>query len=231
MNYRSEYIRRSATAACIATLLVLCTETGAAQGAQLRVGVQSGMQSSVLRYTVQPFSGTYQSTIDEGSVHGLSIGYDASSEWSLMLEIEWKSFGWSIKRGDDPLITLEMAERSTMQIPLLLRYKPSILPIPLYLAAGAMLAIPNNGRDRHLLSYRGFSEREGWTSYEFRFDQIGTSLHALAESGLDLELSSSLSLLLAARYQLGTEDIVDSQRLRMQTLSVWRLRAALYIAL
>jgi hypothetical protein len=229
MNYRSKHIRRSATAVFIATLLVLCAETGSAQDSRLRLGVQSGMQSSVLRYSIQPFSGTYQSTVDEGAVHGVSIGYDLSKEWSVMLELEWKSFDWSVKRGDDPLVTLEMAERRTVLVPLLLRYKPTFLPIPFYVAAGATLAIPNSS-EQHLLSYRGFSEREGWTSYEFRFDQSGSSLRALAEVGVDLELSSLLSLLLATRYHVGTEELVDSQRLRMQSLSVWRLRAALYFS-
>ncbi|MCZ7557616.1 MAG: hypothetical protein M5R41_14555 [Bacteroidia bacterium] len=189
------------------------------------------MQSSILRYSVMPFSGTFQSTVDEGSVHGLSATYDVTTHWSLMLEVEWHSFGWSVKRGDDPLITLEMAERGSVHIPVLFRYKSATLSMPFYIALGAVFTIPGNSSERVTLSYKGFSEREAWTSYEFRFDTHTSSLHPIAEAGVDVDLGASLSLLLAARYQAGTEDLVASQRLGVQSLSVWRLRAALYIAL
>lgn len=231
MNYRSEYLGRAAVIALIALLPMLCAESMQAQDTRLRLGMQTGMQSSILRYSVMPFSGTFQSTVDEGSVHGLSATYDVTTHWSLMLEVEWHSFGWSVKRGDDPLITLEMAERGSVHIPVLFRYKSATLSMPFYIALGAVFTIPGNSSERVTLSYKGFSEREAWTSYEFRFDTHTSSLHPIAEAGVDVDLGASLSLLLAARYQAGTEDLVASQRLGVQSLSVWRLRAALYIAL
>ncbi len=232
MNYRTDILPRMAGIAGLLMLALLCCiEPAAAQKGRIRLGFQTGAQTSVLRYAVAPYTGSFQSTIDEGGVYGISASMDVNTDLTLMLDVEWKNDGWSEVRGEDPLISVEMAKRTTLLFPLLLRYRPSFLPVPLYVAAGAAMTLIPDNEGRFMLTYEGFSERDGWRSYSFTYDQAGMSLLAVAEAGLDVDLGASFSMLLSARYQAHMKDIVDSERFSAQSLSVWRLRAALYLSL
>ena len=218
-------------AAAFALLLFCLSGVSFAQEARIRLGVQTGVQSSVLRYAIVPYAGEFQSLIDEGAVSGLSFCLDLDPAWSVLLDAEWGSAEWLELRGEDPRVELEMERRSTITMPLLLRYRPPGAGIPLYVACGAALTFVPDNKDRFRLSYTGFTERDGWQTSTSRIDQKWGGVNIIAEAGLDVALSSSFSLLLAARYQQPLSGIVASERLNAELLSVWRLRAGLYIAL
>ncbi len=231
MNYRNNVvIPRIRTAIALIALIGLAG-VASAQETRVRLGLQTGMQTSLLRYTVVPYTGEFQAAIDEGAVHGLSFCLDFDPVWSVLVDFEWKHNQWNERRGEDPRIEIDMAKRTTLAVPVLLLYRPPIPAIPLYLAIGAALTVVPDNRARFSLSYTGFTERDGWQTYTSSMDQSWGGINAVAEAGFDVAIGSSFSLLLAARYQQPFSDIVAGDRLKGELLSIWRLRAALYIGI
>jgi hypothetical protein len=231
MNCRNNKSCRHSSATLVLLLLLCLSGISFAQESRIRLGVQTGVQSSLLRYTVVPYAGEFQSLIDEGAVSGLSFCLDLDQAWSVLVDVEWNTAQWMELRGEDPRVELEMEKRTTLALPLLLRYRTPIVGIPLYVACGAALTVVPDNKDRFRLSYTGFTERDGWQTSTARIDQKWGGLNAIAEAGVDVALGSSFSLLLSARYQQPLSGSVSSERLEAEFLSIWRLRAGLYVAL
>jgi hypothetical protein len=233
MNSPDNFMKRNTHALILPLLLLLANVSPMtqAQDMTLRAGIHAGMQSSILRYSLPPYTGNFQATMDEGLLPAISALLDIDDRWSLQLDVEWKSDGLTELRGEDPKIRMNLARRTTVLLPLMLRYRVPSASVPLFASAGAALSITPDAGKRMTVEYTGFTEREGWHTFSTALDQNAVQFNAVVESGLDLQLTSALSFILAVRYQHPFTDLVDTERMRAGTLSIWRIRAGLYIAL
>jgi hypothetical protein len=233
MNSPDNFMKRNTHAIMLSLLFLLAivSPVTRAQDMTLRAGIHAGMQSSILRYSLPPYTGQFQATMDEGLIPAISVLLDIDDRWSLQLDVEWKTDALTELRGEDPKIRMDLQRRSTILLPLMLRYRASSSSIPLFAAAGAALSITPDAEKRVALEYTGFTEREGWHTFTTSVDQHALQINAIVETGLDLRLTTALSFILAVRYQHPFTDFIDTERMRATTLSVWRIRAGLYIAL
>jgi hypothetical protein len=204
---------------------------GHESASRTRIGVSAGVQNSVHRFSIVPFSGEFQTMVDNGAVYGLVLAYDFGTRWSVMVEVHALHHGWEATYGDDPRVTLQAQERSMLDIPLLLRAETPFGRIPLYLAAGISLRSQKDEQLRYVVTYTGFTERDGWSTSRRYFDHPVLEFAGVAEVGMDFDVTRDWSLLLSARWQHPFGAQVDEQTFDMRTLAEWRLRMAVLFTL
>lgn len=204
---------------------------GRQSASRTRIGLSAGVQNSVHRFSIVPFSGEFQTMVDNGAVYGLMLAYDFGTRWSVMVEVNALHHGWEATYGDDPRVTLQVQERSMLDIPLLLRAETPLGRIPLYLAGGISLRSQKEEQLRYVVTYTGFTERDGWSTSRRYFDHPVLEFAGVAELGMDFDLSPEWSLLLSARWQHPLGAQVDEKVFDLRTLAEWRLRMAVLFTL
>ena len=231
-------MRRSRTPHPVAPALFLCAvmlfaiesraqETAEPADTRLRLGVHVGMQSRVLRYSVFPYSGEFQSTAEHGTVKGISVGIPLAHALRMQIDLAWWSHAWNVRQSGDPLVEIDRGTRAFIEFPVLLVYRPTTLPVPLYLAAGPALALLTGEKPAFTVSYTSFSERDGWTTSRREFVEDRLHFAVTAEAGIDAPLTDMLAVQLGVRYTQPLRNAIDEETLTLRELSVWRIRLGL----
>jgi len=232
MNYRVEASNTSRATVFVAfiTLLTAMSVPMSAQEGSVRAGLNAGMQSSIMRYSMYPFVGEFQSTVDEGAVVGVVFVFDMNRNWGIQFEATWNNANFSVQRGEDPRTALSMENRTLLEFPVLLRFDPGFEVIPVYIAAGPVLTVVSNPERRFAATWFGFTEREGWRSWSRVYDDDMTSLRLAAEVGVDAT-SGCCSFLASARFQHPLSRAVHDDFLSVRFLSIWRLQMTVLVRL
>lgn len=198
---------------------------------RIQLGLHGGMQSSVLRYSVFPYSGEFQSMAEHGAVKGISLGLPLASDVRLQVDAAWWSHAWTVQHRGDPLVDVERASRSMIEFPVLLVYRPAMLPVPLYLAAGPVLSLLTGEKPAFTVSYTGFIERDGWTTTRREFVEERLQFAIAVEAGIEAPLGDALSAQLGVRYTRPLRNAIEEEAFSVRELNVWRIRLGLLWAL
>jgi hypothetical protein len=194
---------------------------------EMRIGLHGGVQTSVLRYTVFPYNGEFQSTVEQGVVSGITLDMPFSHSLGLQVDVGLWSQSWSAVHSGDPRVTVDRGRRSMVELPVLLMYRPESLPVPFYLGAGPVLSLLSDEKKGFTISYTGFTEREGWQTSRKDFDEESLHVSVAAEAGVDVPLSRDLSLQLGVRMAQPLGKTIDEQVFTLREFSVWRVRLGL----
>lgn len=210
----------------------LCSQSGMEPGdSRIRLGLHGGMQSGVLRYSVFPYSGEFQSMAEHGAVKGISLGLPLADDLRLHVDAGWWSHTWAARHDGDPQVAIDRGSRSFVEFPVLLMYHPGVLPIPLYLAAGPVISFLTGENPAFTVSYTSFVERDGWTTTRRAFVEERVHFAMAVESGIEAPLSDALFLQLGVRYSQPLANTIETTTLSLRELSVWRIRLGLLWAL
>jgi hypothetical protein len=199
--------------------------------AQMQIGLHSGVQTSVLRYSVFPYTGEFQSTVEQGVVYGVSLGLPISATFRFQVDVGLWSQSWTAMHSGDPSIGIDRGTRSAVEFPLLLQYRPGTLPVPVYLSAGPVVSLLRDGKKSYTVSYTGFTEKEGWRTSTRDFDEETLRIGIAGEAGLDAPLGETLSLQMAVRLMHPLGKAVDTSTLALRELSVWRFRLGVLLSI
>lgn len=197
----------------------------------LRVGPHAGVQTSVLRYTVVPYSGEFQSTVEQGAVYGLSLAFPLGEAFRLQVDVAWWQHEWSVLHDGDPAVAIGRGRRSSVEFPMLLHYHVPDFPVPLYFAAGPVVSLLADDGRNFTVSHTGFTEKEGWRTSSRDYEE--ETLHAAfaAEAGVEAPLSTTLSLQMAVRLTQPLGRTIDEPGFVLRELSSWRFRVGLLFSL
>jgi hypothetical protein len=228
-------LRALRTAVLLAILLPAITDAQPEQRdgprSAMRIGLHSGVQTSLLRYSVFPYAGEFQSTVEQNIVTGITFSLPFNDAINLQVDIGWWSQPWSASHDGDPRIDIERESRSLVEIPALVQYRPRSLPVPLYLAVGPVVSLLTDGEKSYTVRYTGFTEQDGWTSSTRPVDEETLHFGIAGEAGLDLPLGALFSVQMAVRRTQPLGKTVDERTLSLRELSIWRARLGLLIAL
>lgn len=198
----------------------------------LRLGLLTGIQTNLQRHTVFPFTGEFQTLVNESFTAGVTARYRLNPIWSVKAEVtRWRQ-DWQVLHDGDPRITVQTQDRAFLDIPVMLAAYLPLDFIPVYVAAGPALLISTTGAEERVytVQYATFSERNGWQksmrTYEDRAFRIG----AVAEVGLDIPLSPRVSLLTSVRFLHPFGMAVDEPALSVRDFSYWRMAMGLQYA-
>lgn len=223
------------TAVILAILLPSITDAQPARHEEprsaMRIGLHSGVQTSLFRYSVFPYAGEFQSAVEQNIVTGITFSLPFNDALHLQVDIGWCSQPWSASHDGDPRIDIERESRSLVEIPALLQYRPRSLPVPLYLAVGPVVSLLTDGEKSYTVRYTGFTEQGGWKSSARPIDEETLHFGIAGEAGLDLPLGAPFSVQMAVRLTQPLGKTVDEQTLSLRELSIWRARLGLLIAL
>ncbi|MBR9976489.1 MAG: outer membrane beta-barrel protein [Bacteroidetes bacterium] len=197
----------------------------------MHIGLHSGLQTGILRYNVFPYTGEFQSTMERSIVAGFTLGFPVSEVLRLQVDIAWGEQSWSAQHDGDPKIEILRTKRSSIEFPFMLQYHVPSLPIPLYIAGGPRVSLLVGGEDAFVVSYTGYSEREGkqTTRWNYRENTMGMAISG--EIGLEPSFTSRLSMQVALRYTQPLGRAVDEDRFSLQELSIWRARVGVLLLL
>ncbi|MBE0642580.1 MAG: outer membrane beta-barrel protein [Bacteroidetes bacterium] len=221
-------MRRVTTLLCTAVLLLSAAVSARAQQTNdapaMRIGLHGGVQTSLFRYSVFPYEGEFQSTVEQSTVAGITLGLPIDASFQLQVDIAWWSQPWSAFHDGDPKIEIERRNRALVEFPVLLQYRFITLPVPLYIAAGPVVSLVSDGEKSYSVSYTGFSEREGWRTSRRDYHEETLHLAVAGEVGIEMPFSASLSMQMAVRLTQPLGKSVSTQDFTLRELSVWRAR-------
>lgn len=195
----------------------------------VRIGIHSGMQTSLLRYNVFPYAGDFQETVERSVVTGITLALPIDEVFRLQVDIGLWSQSWSSVHDGDPKIGIERNDRSLLEFPVLLHYRFLSLPVPLYFAVGPAISLVTDSKKSYTVSYTGFTERDGWRTTSHSFDEETLHLGVVGEAGVEVSLSNQLSLQMAVRLTQPLGKTVDEEGFTLRELSLWRARLGLLI--
>ena len=198
---------------------------------EMRIGLHSGVQTSVLRYTVFPYNGEFQSTVEQGVVSGVTLNMPISRVLGLQVDAGLWSQSWSAVHSGDPRVMVDRGRRSMVELPVLLMYRPKIFEIPFYVGAGPVLSLLTDEKKGFTISYTGFTEREGWQTSRKDFNEETLHVAVAAEAGVDVPLSRNISLQLGVRATQPLAKTIDENSFVLRELSIWRVRLGLLFAM
>jgi hypothetical protein len=196
-----------------------------------RIGIHGGLQTSVFRYNVFPYTGDFQETAERSVVSGITFVLPIDHTFRLQVDIGVWSQPWSAFHDGDPKIRIERKTRSQIEFPVLLQYRFPSLPLPFHLAAGPAISLVTDAEKSYTVSYTGFTENEGWRTSGRRFKEETLHIAVVGEAGIEVPFSTQLSLQMAVRLTQPLGRAVDEQGFTMRELSVWRARLGLLLAL
>jgi Outer membrane protein beta-barrel domain len=227
---------RSLKMLCFAAALLLAIPTnGFAQMnselPMLRIGVHSGVQTSLFRYNVFPFVGDYQETVEQSVVSGITLGLPINKSFRLQVDIGWWSQTWSSFHDGDPKIEIDRKTRSQLEFPILLHYRFKSIPVPFYIAAGPVVSLLTDSDKSYTVRYTGFTERDGWRTSSRDFEEETLHLAVVGEAGLEVPFTKEFSMQMAVRLTQPLGNAVDKSELSLRELSVWRVRLGFMMAL
>lgn len=216
-------------------LLLLPPSVPAQQGsngaAALRVGPHAGVQTSVLRYAVLPYSGEFQSTVEQGGVYGLSMVFPISVCFRLQADLGWWDHSWSVRHEGDPAVEIDRGDRTMVEFPILLHYHPRELPVPVYVAVGPVVSLLADTRRTFTVTHTGFTERDGWRSSSRDYEEETLQASLAGELGLEVPFADGFSLQMAVRFSQALGNTIDEPAFMLRELSTWRFRAGLLFSL
>lgn len=197
----------------------------------MRIGLHSGVQTSVLRYTVFPYNGEFQSTVEQGVVSGLTLDMPISRTLGLQVDAGLWSQSWSAVHSGDPRVTVDRGRRSMVELPVLLMYRPQVLPVPFYLGAGPVLSLLSDEKKGFTISHTSFTERDGWQTSRKDYEEEILHVAVAAEAGVDVSMSRDLSFQLGVRVTQPLAKTIDEPAFTLRELSIWRVRLGLLFAM
>jgi len=197
----------------------------------LRVGVQAGVQTNLIRYTVFPYRGEFQSATRESVVPGFLLQYRINEHFAIQAEVNSWAQDWNVSHDGDPRVQVDRQNRSVIEFPLLLQYRVPFVSVPVYISGGPMLTVGTDETLHTEVRYRNFTEKNGWQVTTKRFEERELRLGGVAEIGLDVPLSQVIALQPAMRFFQPFSNIVDDELLTVRDFSYWRARLAVLIAI
>jgi hypothetical protein len=189
-----------------------------------RIGLHGGLQTSLFRYSVFPYEGEFQATVEQSTVAGVTIGLPFDASFQLQVDIAWWKQPWSVFHDGDPKIEIERNSRSLIELPVMLQYRFIALPVPLYLAAGPVVSLVTDSEKEYVISYTGFTEREGWRTTRIRHEEETLHFGLVGEVGIEVPLGAQLSMQTAVRLTHPLGKTLNSPEFTLTELSVWRAR-------
>lgn len=193
----------------------------------LRIGPHAGVQTSVLRYTVDPYTGEFQSTVEQGTVYGLSLALPVSASFRLQVDLGWWTHTWSVRHDGDPAVEIDRGDRTVVEFPMLLTYFPRVLPVPVYIAAGPAFSLLADGSRTFTVSRTGFTERDGWKTSSRDYEEETLHMSIAGEAGVEAPLDDRILLQMAVRITQPLGRTVDETTFTLRELSAWRFRLGL----
>jgi hypothetical protein len=197
----------------------------------MRIGIHSGVQTSLLRYNVYPYAGEFQASVERSVVSGISLGLPIDDAFRLQVDIGWWSQPWTASHDGDPKIGIIRNDRSLLEFPVLLQYRFRKLPIPLYFAAGPVISLVTDAEKSYTVSYTGFTERDGWRTSRRGFEEETLHMGIVGEAGVEVQFTALLSMQMAVRFMQPLGSTVDEEGFTLRELSIWRARLGLLFAL
>ena len=197
----------------------------------LRVGLQAGVQTNLMRYTIFPYRGEFQSLTRESLVTGVVLQFRVSEPLSLQAEVNWWSQDWDVAHEGDPAVHVDRKSRSVLEFPVLLQYHVPFPSVPVYVSVGPLMMIGTDDILRTDVQYRSFTERGGWQVTTQRFDERELRIGGILELGLDVPLSTALAVQPALRFYQPFSRLVDEEPLTVRDFSYWRAQLAVLVTL
>lgn len=200
-------------------------------GSDMRIGLQAGVQTNLVRYTMFPYYGEFQSVTRRILVPGVVLQFRINERFSLQTEVNWWSQDWDVAHDGDPAVHVNRESRSVLEFPMLLQYRVPFPSIPVYLSAGPLVMIGTDDMLRTEVEYRSFTERGGWQVTRQRFDERELRLGGVLEIGLDVPLSPAVGVQPALRFYQPFSRLIDEDRITVRDFSYWRAQIAVLISI
>ncbi len=196
----------------------------------VRIGVHAGVQTGLFRYSVFPYEGEFQGTVEQSTVAGISIGMPFDAAFQLQVDIAWWKQPWSAVQDGDPKIEITRTTRSLIELPAMLQYHFLRLPVPLYIAAGPVVSLVTDAEKEYAISYTAFTERDGWKTTHRGFKEEMLHFGIAGEVGVEVPLGDRLSMQTGVRLTQPLGKTVETQEFTLSELSVWRARLGVLYA-
>ncbi|MBR9975244.1 MAG: hypothetical protein KFF77_06655 [Bacteroidetes bacterium] len=197
----------------------------------LRLGPHAGVQTSVLRYTVVPYTGEFQSTVEQGAVYGVSLAFPLGTAFRLQVDVAWWKHEWAARHDGDPAVEISRGNRSSVEFPMLLQFHLQNLPVPLYFGVGPVVSLLADEGRKFTVRHTGFTEKDGWRTSSRDYEEEILHIAVAGEAGVEAPLSTGLSLQMAVRLTQPMGRTLDEAGFALRELSVWRFRIGLLFSL
>ncbi|MBN1446566.1 MAG: hypothetical protein JXA28_01445 [Bacteroidetes bacterium] len=203
------------------------------QEARTRVGVHAGLQTNLQRYTVFPYTGEFQSLLRESVTIGLVLRHDFDEVWGVMLGGSMQRQDWSAIHDGDPRIEIVRQDRTFISIDVQLSLRPPLDFIPLYLALGPSILVSTDGVEnrQYVVQYTAFTERNGRQTTARHYTEKALRIAATVDAGLDLPLTSCVSLVPSVRFLHPFGRLVDTEDFSLRDFSYWRMSLGILVDL